>query len=227
MVAVMISDYLVLKWFHILAMAYWLGGEWGVFNASRCVTNPELSLDERKRHMETAYRIDILPRTGIILLLPLGLHMGNRLGIQPLGGPWISGMWIFVACWVGLTWTAFAKRGTDLGVQLTRIDEYIRYLIIPILLVAAVMSFVGDGPLKTHWYAGKAFIYALLLVIGLYLRVIMRGWVAAFRQLDTGGPNEVISARMESSLARGRMLAYVYWIGIATVAFLGTVKPSF
>ena len=27
--------YLFLKWAHIIAMAYWLGGEWGVFNASR------------------------------------------------------------------------------------------------------------------------------------------------------------------------------------------------
>ena len=64
-----------------------------MFNASRPVTNPELSLDERRRHMETAYRIDILPRTGIILLLPLGLHMGAILKTQPLDGAWIVAMW--------------------------------------------------------------------------------------------------------------------------------------
>ena len=223
----MISSYLVLKWLHIIAMAYWLGGEWGVFNASRHVTNPTLTLDERKRHMETAYRIDILPRAGIILLLPLGLHMGYRMGVQPLGGPWITGMWLFVAVWVGLTWTAFAKRGTDLGVRLTKIDEYIRYLIIPALLIVSLMSLIGNGPLTVNWYAAKVLIYALMLVIGLYLRYIMRDWVGAFRQLASGGPNETISAVMEASLARGRMLAYVYWIGIASVAFLGTVKPSF
>ena len=68
------DTYLFLKWAHILAMAYWLGGEWGVFNASRPVTDINLSLEERRRHMETAYLIDILPRTAIILLLPLGLH---------------------------------------------------------------------------------------------------------------------------------------------------------
>ena len=45
-----------LKWAHIIAMAYWLGGEWGVFNAPRPITNTKLSLEERKRHMETAYR---------------------------------------------------------------------------------------------------------------------------------------------------------------------------
>jgi len=51
--------YLFLKWAHIIAMAYWLGGEWGVFNASRPITDTSLSLEERRRHMETAYRIDI------------------------------------------------------------------------------------------------------------------------------------------------------------------------
>ncbi|MEL6199403.1 MAG: hypothetical protein AAFQ62_10400 [Pseudomonadota bacterium] len=223
----MISSYLVLKWLHIIAMAYWLGGEWGVFNASRHVTNPTLTLDERKRHMETAYRIDILPRTGIILLLPLGLHMGNRMGVQPLGGAWITGMWVFVAAWVGLTWTAFAKRGTDTGVMLTKLDEAIRYIVIPLLLGFSLWSLVGEGPLKANWYSAKVFIYGLMLVIGLYLRYIMRDWVGAFRQLAADGPNETISAGMERSLAKGRAIAYVYWIGIASVAFLGTVKPNF
>lgn len=55
-------------------MAYWLGGEWGVFQSSYFVINRALPQEERRRHIETAYRIDILARTGIILLLPLGLQ---------------------------------------------------------------------------------------------------------------------------------------------------------
>ena len=65
-----VNELSILRWIHILAMVYWLGGEWGVFQTSYNVTNRNLSLDERKRHMETAYRIDILARTGIVLLLP-------------------------------------------------------------------------------------------------------------------------------------------------------------
>ena len=66
----------VLRWLHILAMVYWLGGEWGVFQTSYKVCDPKLSYEERMRHMDTAYRIDVMARTGIISLLPLGLHMG-------------------------------------------------------------------------------------------------------------------------------------------------------
>ncbi|MFN2288285.1 MAG: hypothetical protein ABR578_08135, partial [Chromatocurvus sp.] len=75
-----ITELAVLRWLHILAMVYWLGGEWGVFQTSYNVVNRKLPMNERRRHMETAYRIDILARTGIILLLPLGMHMGHLWG---------------------------------------------------------------------------------------------------------------------------------------------------
>ena len=44
-----IGEIEVLRWLHILAMVYWLGGEWGVFQTSYNVVNPRLSLDERRR----------------------------------------------------------------------------------------------------------------------------------------------------------------------------------
>ena len=219
------STYLVLKWAHIIAMAYWLGGEWGVFNASRYVTDASLSLEERHRHMETAHKIDILPRTGIILLLPLGLHMGNILGVQPLGGPWIVGMWIFVALWLSITFSAFLKRGTDPGLRLTKMDEAIRYVVIPAMLIVAGMSIFGSGPLLAKWYAAKMGVYALLLIIGLALRFIMRDWIIQFRKLAAEGSTPDVEQRLDRALATGRGLAYIYWIGIATVAWFGVAKP--
>jgi len=99
----MTNELSILRWVHILAMVYWLGGEWGVFQKSYNVPNRELSLEERKRHMETAYRIDILARTGIVLLLPLGLHMGKIYGFVPfLEGTGIWWMWLFFAVWLAM-----------------------------------------------------------------------------------------------------------------------------
>jgi hypothetical protein len=222
----MITTYLFLKWAHIIAMAYWLGGEWGVFNASRPITNAKLSLEERQRHMETAYLIDILPRTGIILLLPLGLHMGAILKTQPLDGAWITGMWLFVALWLSITYSAFFKRGTDLGLKLTKIDEAIRYVVIPVLLVTGIWSLVGDGPYLFSWYSAKVTLYSVALIIGLLLRFIMRDWVLQFRKL-AAGPDPEVEARLDRRLAFGRGLAYIYWVVIGSVAFFGVVKPMF
>ncbi len=218
----------ILRWVHILSMVYWLGGEWGVFQTSYNVVNRHLSLDERRRHMETAYRIDILARTGIILLLPLGLHMGHLYGLQPLGGNWLVLMWVLVAGWVGLAWGAFFARETDLGIRLTKVDEAIRYFLIPALLYIGISSLMGNGPLTvdtgSYWYPSKIIVYSLMLVIGLLLRFTMRSWTMRFRKLAMG-PDPQEEAALEREIGFARYLAYVYWIGISGTCFLGAVKP--
>jgi hypothetical protein len=222
----------ILRWLHIIAMAYWLGGEWGVFNASREVVNANLTLAERRRHMETAYRIDILPRTGIIALLPLGLHMGYLYGfIEGLdpGDPathWMpAALWTAAFAWFSLTWTAFFTRGTDLGIFLTKADEAIRYAVIPSLFAAAALSLIHGAPFNQQWYAMKVAIYGFALIIGLALRYIMRDWVMLFRRIATEGSTPEVEGKLTSALALGRKLAYLYWIVIMSVAFFGAVKP--
>lgn len=219
----------ILRWFHIVAMVYWLGGEWGVFQTSFHVVNRKLPMPERKRHMETAYRIDILARTGIIMLFPLGMHMGYLWGVQPYGGAWLTGMWIFFFGWLALCWAAFIYRETDRGLVLTKLDEAIRYFVIPALAIASIASLLGYGPFSAgdgqKWFAIKMLIFSGLLVIGLLLRFIMREWTVMFRKLAVDGDNPEVENRLEESIRFGRRLAYIYWIGILTTAFFGAVKP--
>lgn len=219
----------IIRWIHIVAMVYWLGGEWGVFQTSFHVINRKLAMAERRRHMETAYRIDILARTGIIILLPLGMHMGFLWGVQPYGGSFLTAMWVFYLGWLALCWAAFYHRETDLGIKLTKADEAIRYVIIPAVFISAAASLMGYGPFNAgegqQWFAIKLLIFSLLLVIGLLLRFIMREWTTLFRKLDEEGENVQIEERLEKSIIFGRRLAYIYWIGILTVAFFGAVKP--
>jgi len=216
--------HLVLKWGHIVAMVYWLGGEWGVFQTSYNVTNPKLTLDERRRHLETAYRIDILARTGIILLLPLGFHMGYNLGAHPYENL-IAPVWIVMLAWLTLTWTAFIKRETDIGLRVTRIDEQLRYILIPVLIGTAAYSLAYGAPFTAQWFSTKVLLYGMLLIIGLGLRFIMRHWTTIFRQIAQQGATPALEARLAREIALARGMAYVYWIGIGTVAFIGVTKP--
>ena len=224
----MFHEMILLKWAHILARVYWLGGEWGVFQTSYNVVNRKLALDERRRHMETAYRIDILARSGIILLLPLGLHMGFLWGVQPLGGAWLTGMWVFVAAWWGLCLAAFFNHTNDTGITLTKWDERVRFIVIPALFITSVSSMLGHGPFGGAegqlWYSAKVFIYAIALCIGLYLRFVMRAWQELFRILAKG-PDAAVEARLEREMVQSRRVAYFYWVVILSVAFLGATKP--
>lgn len=179
--------------------------------------------------METAYRIDILARTGIVLLLPLGLHMGKLYGFVPIldgAGIWI--MWLVFAVWLAMTWTAFLKRETDIGIIVTKTEEMLRYPLIAILIIFAFMAFNGSGPIKsdagTYWYPAKMALYAFALIIGLFLRVVMRRWTTSF-QILTQGPNAAEEAKLEREISQARIAAYIYWITISSVCFLGAVKP--
>lgn len=223
----MITTLALLKWLHIIAMVYWLGGEWGIFHTSRYVVDRNLSMEERKRHMNTAYLIDIPARTGIILLMPIGMHMGYFWGVQPFGGNYLIAMWVLVAAWLFICWAAFVYRETDTGLLLTKIDEKIRFVLIPLMLISALSSLMGYGPFNAgdmqKWFSIKLGLFAGLLIIGLILRFIMREWTTLFRVLAEG-PNPEAENRLEKSLKLGRTLAYFYWIGIATVAFFGVTK---
>lgn len=224
----MLSTLSVLKWFHIVAMVYWLGGEWGVFQTARNIVNRDLPMQERRRHMETAYRIDILARTGILLLFPIGWHMGHIWGVQPYGGPAITVVWLFFGCWLLLCWAAFVKRETDTGIRLTIWDERIRYVVIPAMVIAALGSLAGFGPFNAgdgqKWYSLKVLLFAGMLVIGLLLRFIMREWTTMFRILAER-QDDAVEAKLEKSLRFGDRLAYTYWVGILSIAFLGATKP--
>jgi len=218
----------ILRWLHILAMVYWLGGEWGVFQTAYKVTDPKLPFDERMRHMDTAFRIDILARTGIISLLPLGLHMGYIYGIQPLGGMWLVGMWVLYFILFAITYGAYFKRGTPLGTSLRKIEDWSRYILIPTLILTGLWSLLGNGPFSADvgekWFSAKVMTFGMLLIIGVILRFVMHEWPVLF-QILASGPDETAEAKLAKSIKLAQHVAYIYWVGIATVAFFGAVKP--
>ena len=55
-----ITELAVLRWLHIIAMVYWLGGEWGVFNTSTHVINRNLSMEERRRRRSSIDRLRLM-----------------------------------------------------------------------------------------------------------------------------------------------------------------------
>ena len=164
-----------------------------------------------------------------LLLFPIGMHMGWYYGIQPWGGTFLVAMWVFFAAWLSLTWAGFIFRETDRGLLITKLDERIRFVFIPLILVAAIASLLGLGPFEAmpgqRWFSYKVLIFAGLLILGLKLRFIMREWTELFRVLALNPADSQAEETLEKSIRVGRGIPYVYWIGIGTVAFLGAVKP--
>lgn len=187
--------YRPLVFLHVLAFAYWLGGDFGVYVTGGFVARADLPLAERLRFLDALLRIDLLPRTGIVLLPVLGAQIAALRGaITP--PPWLQlAFWLLGISWLMLVWAVFAKRGTKLGERLQRLDVGFRWLLIPVL-------------------AG----------IGLYLRTVIQSWVEGFRLLREG-PDERAEALIAAGLGRGRRGAYLFWVVIALTAWLGIAKP--
>ncbi|WND03487.1 hypothetical protein QGN29_03760 [Temperatibacter marinus] len=226
--SIMLHD--ILRWLHVILVAYWLGGEWGVFNASTNVANPDLTLEERWRHINTSVMIDILPRSAIIWLMPVGFHMADNLGVSPVSGIWVIVVWLLTAVWwYGLIWQAFKNRGTDKYVHLTQIDNKIRWVVIPSLIVAGFYNFFTGDVFITgtdaggNWFGFKMAFFGWVLIIGLYLRYIMTDWVICFKKLEAG-PDPEVEAHITETLRKGKLTAYVYWVSISTIAFVGVTK---
>ena len=118
----------ILRYFHILAMVFWLGGEWGVFQTSYKVVNSELTAPERLRHLDTVFRIDVLARIGIVSLLPLGLHMGYLWGLQPYGGVILTVVWILWAILVAITLFAFRDKMAKNKSIFGHLEDWSRYV---------------------------------------------------------------------------------------------------
>ena len=65
-----------------------------------------------------------------------------------------------------------------------------------------------------------------ILVDDAFVSSIRSAWKAKrLREPTEEELRSEVENRLEKSIAFGRKLAYLYWIGIGTVAFLGATKP--
>jgi hypothetical protein len=151
---------------------------------------------------------------------------GDRSAGNGAGALWI--IWLVYLAVLGVTLGAFFTRGKPIWHLLSGIEDWTRYIGIPVLVGVAISSLLGYGPFSAdagqRWYSAKILTFGLMLCIGVILRLIMHEWQKMFRVLASG-PNAAVETKLKSSINLGRSVAYLYWIGIATTAFFGAVKP--
>ena len=223
-----VQELAILRFAHILAMVYWLGGEWAVFQTSYKVVDPALTVPERVRHLDTVFRIDVVSRIGIVSLLPLGLHMGHLWGVQPYGGNFLVGVWLVWALWVFITLMAFRDKMSRKRTLWGTLEDWSRYIAIPALIGTGLSSLLGMGPFEAgegqQWYSAKVIVFGLSMIVGLILRFYLHEWPGIFARLAKG-PSAEAEARLAELIRKARVTAVVYWITIGLAGFLGATKP--
>ena len=94
------ETYFLLKYAHIIAFVYWLGGDLGTFFASRQVVRDDIGVEARQIALKIMLACDQAPKIAMPLIFPLGLQMAQATGITNLPTLVMALVWVVAAVWV-------------------------------------------------------------------------------------------------------------------------------
>jgi len=221
-----VNAYPLWQYAHILLFVYWLGADLGVFVASRYVARADLPLEERLRFLELLLKVDMGPRTALILMIPVGFTLATTLGIAEFARAWLPVIWIVASGWLALAWYLFRNARNPRSAPWARLDQGLRLVVIASFLLLGLATFATGSPLGTAWLAGKFVLFAGVVTLGLLLRRVIRDWIAGFAQLRVEATRDAGNALIFGAHQRAARLALLLWLFVAAIAFLGVVKPA-
>lgn len=215
----------VLIFLHVLLAIYWLGPDWGVYVTSHYIARPGLPIDERRRFLAAMLKIDLIPRSCLIVFPAVGFQLAANLGLSPVTGIWLALVWVFCLAWLVVSWFVYLNKGPMNGALLRRIDNGVRYLVAPAMVLAGGYALVTGAWFGGGWLAFKVMLFGVIVALGLILRSFVGLWVLGFQRLAIEGSSAQVEALFTGALAKAKPVVYVFWGASALMAFLGVTKP--
>jgi hypothetical protein len=215
------STYLALKFAHLLAFVYWLGGDLGTFLASRQVVREDLPPQARATALNIMLACDMGPKLAMPLILPLGLHLAWRAGLLSLPAWAVPALWLVCALWAAMVLAIYLREGQALAHRLARIDFGFRVALIACLLALAGAVFAGAITAGGAWVGWKIAVFAAMVTCGLLIRVRLKPFGAAFTDLMSGREVARANASLRRSIERCRPWVWCIWAGLFLNAALG------
>ena len=220
-----IDSHTLLLYVHLVLFVYWLGPDWGVYVTTHYICKPGLSIDERRRFLTAMLRIDLVPRSCLIVLFPVGLTLADGLGMSPIGGLWLLPVWAFFLAWLALSWAVYLNKGPGGGNTFRVIDNRIRWIVAPVLVLFGAVSLVMDVGFGSTWLGLKIMLFGVLLFLGLWLRSFVADLVLGFQRLGAEGSSPEVEAIFTTMLSKSKRVVYPFWGTSLVLAFLGLTKP--
>ena len=210
---------------HLVLFVYWLGPDWGVYVTTHYVCKPELPIEERRRFLTAMLWIDLVPRSCLILMFPVGLTLSDSLALSPISGTWLGLVWAAFLAWLVLSWAVYLKKGPGSGSIFRAIDNRIRWVVAPVLVAAGAVSLVLDVGFGSNWLGLKVMLFGVLVYLGLWLRSYVADLATGFERLAAEGSTPEVEAIFSTMLGRSKKVVYLFWGTSLALAFLGLAKP--
>ncbi len=213
--------FLLLKYVHIVAFVYWLGGDLGTFLASRYVVDRNIGIEARRIALKIMMACDQGPRLAMPVTFVVGYQMAVALSLL------VSPAWLTAAVWVvGLAWFAnvlilHRYEGRPFARRLAAVDFRFRLVVIALLIAAAGYGLLGAGYLADDRIGWKILVFAVLMGCGVMIRLHLKPFVPAFASLVANGPDDACNDAVEESVRRCRPYVAGIWLGLFVNAALG------
>ncbi len=215
------NEYLLLKLLHLLAFVYWLGGDLGTFFSSRFVADSTLSPAQRMTALKIMLGCDQGPKLCMPLIFGIGYSMATQVGFMTAPG------WLEILVWaITLAWFAnvnylYFTNNARAKALIGQIDLWFRSAVVLVLTAVGLGGLAGSLPIHADWLAVKLLVFAALVACGIYIRIGLKPFVAAFGMLMTQGTSPTVESQLSGALARVRPAVYLIWLGLILNAALG------
>ncbi|MGI9229236.1 MAG: hypothetical protein ACR2P9_05185 [Gammaproteobacteria bacterium] len=220
-------SYAAIKFLHILLLVFWLGTDLGVLLLSKKFRDSTLSVETRITLLQMAMIIDVLPRICFIIMLPVGVHLANAIGVLDVGALELAGLWLLALVLLAVNMAAAKNMGNDLGVRLQRLNWLLLGLTGLVLIVAGLLPMFGGSPVIAPWLAAKLTIYGLIywLAIGIDWAFMPIGKCVA--ELLEKGSSPALEQNIAVASDKSVVYVYAVYLAVAAAAFIGVAKPAF
>lgn len=215
------SEILLIKFLHLLAFVYWLGGDLGTYYASMFVARSDLDTKARSTALDIMMGCDQAPRICMPLIFALGVHLAYKMGFMDVSGVVVVLAWIVTIGWVSMVWAIHIGHGKSWLAGLQKFDTWFRYFMIVLVGGTAVYALVSGKIYQGDWLAIKALIFAILMICGLLIRREIKDFVPAWIELNSNGPSDQINETIRKSLVGCRPYVWTIWAGLLINAALG------
>ena len=218
---------------HIVLFAYWLGGDVGVYYASRYIIRSEVGPEARAVSTKIMHGVDIAPRVSLVLILPSGITL---MAWGPLGDDFFVHGWLLALVWVaGLAWLTVSLidyRGGDTPIARfsQKADLLVRYSLSVVLVGIGLYTIFATDPFgvdtNPRWLGAKVAAYALCIFCGVMIRRQLLPFGPAFGRLVTSGSTPEVERDILGSIRRCEPWVYAIWSLVLLAAALGVIKPG-
>jgi hypothetical protein len=166
-----------------------------------------------------------VPRMAMIAVSPVGLHLASRSGLVAVPDWLFAMIWVLAVAWIVGEWLANRRMGKPEAVRFYIANGVIKMIACFGWLGFGIASIINGTPFLEPWLALKVTLAGAVFLVSTMMAVFYAPIEAILQKMQVEGSSEDIETALRKQVNRGAFWTVLLFVLLATIAFLGLVKP--